>query len=65
MKAGGVVMIFEDPYSRTREEGEARLIRRMWKDPHQEGRERWAVQFLGEAGEPVVIRTVTEGEVNR
>jgi hypothetical protein len=64
MKPGWVVTIYEDPYSRKKVEGEARLIRRAWRDPDGAS-EMWAVQFLG-AGEPVVLRTIVpEEEVDR
>ncbi len=50
MKAGNVVTVYLDPYTRQNPEGRARLIRRLSED-------RWDVRFLGPE-EPVVQRTI-------
>lgn len=43
MKKGDVIKIYQDPYAHKDYEGEAKLVRRVNKDPEYE---RWDVRFL-------------------
>ena len=48
-KKGDTVMIYEDPITRTREEGKARLLKPLdLKPSHQNKMEFWRVKFISD-----------------
>jgi hypothetical protein len=56
LKKGDKVIIYQDPYTQSNIEGEARLINKESTGP--DGEERWFVQFTGER-EPY-LRTIAK-----
>lgn len=58
LKKGTIVEIFEDPFTRTRKEGDARVIAHLQE--LQSGVDQYKVHFLGDADGVSVTRTIVE-----
>lgn len=48
MERGDVVTVYEDPITKKKEEGEAKLIERLGDTEYNAGNELWIVKFLSD-----------------
>jgi hypothetical protein len=54
MQKGDIVSVYQDPITRQKEEGRARLIKKDNKLYTNPGTEFWQVQFVDDSGEPIL-----------
>lgn len=58
LKKGTIVEIFEDPFTRTRKEGDAQVLAHLQE--LQPGVDQYKVHFLGDTDKVAVTRTIVE-----
>lgn len=64
MKRGDVVTIYNDPITRKKVEGEARLVRQLSNTMSDDNLERWEVHFTGDSPGHYVERVIFNGVQN-